>query len=245
MATVVAYRRPASLEQALELLDRDSSVVLAGGTLLNAEPSPRPVEAIDLQALGLDRIERRPDGRLEIGSMVRLQTLADDPRVPSAVRDAARRELPGTLRAAATLGGTVCAAEPDSELIAALLVHDAVVVAAGPGGTRETPLQQVLADPAAVEEHIITAVTMATGGVTAAERVARTPADRAIVAAIGRRSDDGALQLALAGVASSPILLGAGGAASLDPPGDHRGSREFRLALATTLCVRVLTELAP
>jgi probable selenate reductase FAD-binding subunit len=243
MAHVVSYHRPDSLEGAVELVGRGSASVLAGGTMLNAERSPDPVEAVDLQTLALDRIERWTDGRLMLGAMVRLQALADDPRVPSVIRESARRELPSTLRAAATVGGSVCAAGPESELLAALLVHDAIVLMVGPDGRHEAPLPAVLTDRTLVAHRIITAVAIATGGDAAAERVARTAADRPIVAAVARRSEQGELRMALAGVAATPVLLGAGGATALDPPGDHRGSPRYRLALAAILCRRLEKEL--
>jgi CO/xanthine dehydrogenase FAD-binding subunit len=243
MANVVAYRRPATVQQALALLGRPSTVVLAGGTQLVAASGTEPVEVVDLQALGFDRIERHADGRLSVGSMVRLQALAEDVRVPQAVRDAARRELPSTLRNAATVGGCVAAGEPDSELLATLLVHDARVHSVGMDGSHKAALDALLADRALIDGRVLTGVTIETGGVTSGAWVGRTRADRPLVAAVARRSDAGVLRLALAGVASTPMLVDALGA--LDPPDDHRGSREYRVAMAATLAARVLEELGP
>ena len=66
-------------------------------------------------------------------------------------------------------------------------------------------------------------------------------ADRAIVAAFGRATAD-ARWLALAGVAPTPLLVHVGQA--LDPPGDFRGSAEYRRALAETLLGRVVEAIA-
>lgn len=242
MGPVSAYWRPASLEEALSLVARPGAVVIGGGTALNADPSLGPVEAVDLQALGLGEVER-PGGELvRVGAMVRLQQLVDSDDVPAAVREAARRELPSTLRAQATLGGSVVGGDWESELLASLLVHDAVVSIAGPEGVDELPLEGLLADRPFRAGRILTAVTIDVGGVAAVARTGRTPADRAIVAAAARRTADGARRLALSGVAATPVLVE--GAAGLDPPGDFRGSSEYRRALASVLAARALEAIA-
>ncbi len=83
MQAVVGYHRPESLEEALSLLERESqpTVLLAGGTSLNASPPGRAVEVVDLQAIGYNMI--RPEGTLvEIGAMTRLVDLAAHQSVP-------------------------------------------------------------------------------------------------------------------------------------------------------------------
>jgi len=238
MARVAGYRRPSTLAEALRLLDRPSTVVLAGGTRLNGEPRLDPVIVVDLQALGLGGVTRLGDGTLRIGAMTTLQQVVDDDDVPVALRDAARRSEPSTLRAAATVGGCVASAEPTSELLATLLVHDAEVVLAGRDGVDTLPLVSLLLDLPRLEGRIITALTIDGTGVTSAARVGRSRADRPIVAAVARRTGDGQLRLALTGVAATPVLVA--GVEGLSPPGDFRGSGEYRLALAATLAARAL-----
>ncbi len=66
MQAVVGYHRPESLEEALALLNRGSprSVVLGGGTIINARESEEPFEVVDLQSVGLDAIRpRAPQSR--------------------------------------------------------------------------------------------------------------------------------------------------------------------------------------
>ena len=53
MAQVSEYRRPASLEEALVLLERPETRVIGGGTKVNAEPTAEPIAVVDLQALDL------------------------------------------------------------------------------------------------------------------------------------------------------------------------------------------------
>jgi probable selenate reductase FAD-binding subunit len=248
MVTVSAYWRPGTLDDALDLAHRRGAVPIGGGTEVNAAPSDGPVEIVDLQALGLDRIEPTPTGA-SVGATATLQQIADEAVVPAAVRDAARREAPSTLRAAATIGGCVATGHWESEFLATLLACDAMVTLAQSGGATELSLDALLADHRPLRGTIITGVRIAGDGAMAAARTARTPADRPIVSAVARRAPGG-VRLALSGVADRPVVSGtalirsgADGAAwaeRLDPHGDFRGSPAYRRALAVTLARRAV-----
>jgi CO/xanthine dehydrogenase FAD-binding subunit len=239
MTAVCGYRRPGSLDEALVLLSWPGTVALGGGTRLTADPAPGPVQVVDLQALGLGRIEALGGGRLRTGATATLQQIAGSAVVPAVVREAARRERPSALRAQATLGGCVAAREADSELLAALLVHDAVLSIAG--GPAHLTLAKFLAGHPPSGAWIIAGLTIQTTGTAAAARAGRTPADRPIVAAVARAGGDGQRRLALAGVAAAPVLVpGPAAIAGLDPTGDFRGSGEYRRAVAAVLAARAL-----
>ena len=238
MAIICAYQRPATIEGALACLAHENAVLVGGGTKPKAAASPGPVEVVDLQDLRLDQIHELDREAAAIGATVTLQQLADSAVVPDIVREAARREQPSTLRNQATVGGCVMTGDFDSELLATLLVHDAVASITGPAGTAELTLQQLLADLPRCAGGILTAVTISTGGRSGAARTARTRADRPIVAAAARVMADGTRRLALAGVAATPVLVD--GADRLDPPADFRGSSEYRRALAAILVARAL-----
>ena len=238
MATVSAYERPSTIEDAVRCLGRPGAVPVGGGTKVNAAATAEPVVIVDLQALGLDRIERVEAGRLRIGATVTLHRLVDSTDVPAVIREAARREQPSTLRAVATLAGCVTAAAPDSEVLAALLVHDAQASVAGPDGEQTLALTRLLAEPGTLAGRIIVDVTIDATGVGSIARVGRTRSDRASVAAVARRTAGGERYLALAGVAAHPVLVAA--VDELDPAGDYRGSKEYRRALAATLSARAL-----
>ncbi len=242
MAKVCAYRRPATLRAAFALLDRPGAVAIGGGTKVNAEPAAGPIEVIDLQALGLNGIDPVEGGLLRIGATVTLQQLADTPAVPFVVREAARREQPSTLRAQATIGGAIVTADPESELLATLLVHDAVVGVAADTGSKEIALEVLLGRLPLAAGVLVTAVTIHTDGVGSVARAGRTRADRAIVAAAARVATDGTERLALSGVAATPVLVA--DVDELDPPGDFRGSGEYRRALAEILVARVLEDVS-
>ena len=243
VTSVSAYWRPASLDEALRLLgSRRDAVVLGGGTRLSADPAPGPVEVVDLQALRLDWIRTTGNATVRIGAMATLQQIADSPALPTVLREAARRERPSTLRSQATLGGCVAAREGDSELLAALLAHDAAVNIAGRDGPARSELAEFLADAPLDGARIITDVSACISGSASIARTARTRADRPIVAAVARVTATGERRLALAGVAVTPVMVDerAGWADQLDPPGDFRGSGEYRRALAVVLASRAL-----
>lgn len=241
MVTVTGYWRPLSIGQAFELLDRPGAVVLGGGTRLQAEPSDAAVEVVDLQALRLDGIEPDERDAVSIGSMATLQQVAESDHVPAVVRDAARREQPSTLRTQATVGGCIATGDPQSELLAVLLVHEAVVRMDRGTGVEERPLDAVLVGVPLPASTILLGVTITTSGVAVVSRTARTRADEAIVAATARQAG-GARHIALTGVASRPVLVE--GADDLDPIGDFRGSSEYRRALAAIHLARVAKAIA-
>jgi len=238
MYRLEAYHRPTSVADAIDLLASPHRVVLAGGTTLRHDGGAMSTEVVDLQALGLDRIER--DGEVVlIEAMATLQDLADAAAVPDLIRTAARTELPSTLRTLATVGGTVGAAWADSLLLTALLVHDTSVRFAD---GRSRPLSSVLSDGFAATELIV-AVEAQASGTTSVARTGRTPSDDPIVAAAGRATDNG-IRLALCGIARTPELVEIGGLDRLEPPGDFRGSTEYRRHLAKVLSDRVIGELS-
>jgi CO/xanthine dehydrogenase FAD-binding subunit len=240
MHTITSYHRPASLEAALDLLDDigPGALIIAGGTAATTADPPPDAQVIDLQQAGLDLITVNSD-RVSYGAMARIQDLIDHPATPPLVRDLAHREGPNTLRNAATIGGTIATADPESELLAALLVHETAVTIATRAGLTTSPIEDVLATR---PTGIITSVEVVSGGETASARTGRTPADRPIVAAAARSTERGT-RLALTGVAATPVLVAADRIAALTPPGDFRGSPEYRMALARTLTGRVLAAL--
>lgn len=251
MSKIREYHRPTSVAAALALLGRPgmTSVALAGGT----QVTPQLVDSdyaldmavdavVDLQAVGLTGVERHGE-RLTLGAMVRLQTLVETAEAPALVREMARLEGPNTLRQMGTIGGLVASGNPESECLAALLLFDAEVQIQGRSGETRMTLADFWAQgSAALDGGLVTAVTIATTGQTASDRVARTPADTPIVAALARRTDDGNLRLALCGVAATPRLVTPEEVATLNPAGDFRGSSAYRRQMALVLSRRVVEQ---
>lgn len=256
------YYRPEDLSEVDKLLQAGDAVPLGGGTKLLAGAAPEAV--VDLQALGLDEIDARPDA-LVVGATVRLQALSDflgehgrDHDPSALLRRALRQAGPNTYRNAATVGGTVASRLPDSELLAALLALDAVVHIHGAGAG---PLADYLAQPAG----LITAVTIPwQSGDGDSSRVARTPADDPIVSITAWLPAAGSPRLAATGVSALPQRLPtaesalAGGLTAdtiaaaaetaqqaADHPGDFRGDAGYRAEMAAVLTRRTLSGLLP
>jgi len=246
MPQLNAYHRPANVNEALRLLARANinTAIVAGGTHIIPNMNELVTEVVDLQATGLTGVNYTGKG-LTLEAMVRLQTIIDDDRAPTLLREAARREGPNTLRNAATIGGVVAAPAKDSELLAALLALDAEVKVQTLNHTKNISLADFLVDaPAALGGGLVVSVSMATMGKTAAARVARTPADRPIVAALARLGHDGQIRLALCGAANTPVLVTPDNIkAAINPAGDFRGSTEYRRQMAATLAKRVVNQL--
>jgi CO/xanthine dehydrogenase FAD-binding subunit len=245
MPQLKEYHRPASVAEALQLLARPGvqTAIIGGGTRIVAQLDESIDEVVDLQAAGLDAVEYTTGG-LRLGAMVCLQRIVEDGQAPALLREAARREGPNTFRHAATIGGTVAQPDPSSELLAALLVFEAEVeIERATGEAKKLLLSEFLADvPAHLAGGIITAVRLATTGQTASDRVGRTPADQPIVAAAARRTEQGKVYLALAGVGPVPVLVEPDQVAGLSPAGDFRGSGEYRRQMAVILANRVMNE---
>ncbi len=257
MPLAIAYHRPDTLSEALELLGDPNRVPLAGGTVLNADRTPSQLEVVDLQALNLHGIstEDAPGGptgaRLRIGATTTLDALCRSELLPESLRERARAEQPSTMRTLATTGGVVAGASPESALLAALLAHDTHVesrgAASGASNDAETtPLAEFMAAAAGQPGwpgRLITAITVDPGGQAAFAATGRTPADTPIVSAYGRQTGGGPT-VALTGVADHPVLVNlADPTAGLAPTGDFRGSAAYRLELAAVLTARVMAQL--
>lgn len=245
MSPLNTYHRPATLDEALRLLAQPNlrARLIAGGTSLTPHLGADVDEVIDLQAIGLREVVMT-EATVTVGSLTTLQALVDCVALPPVVREAARRDAPNTIRHIATLGGAIASGDWESELLAALLACDAQVTVERLNGDATIRLTDFLAARAShLYQAIITQVTFAADGVAAADRTARTPADKPIVAAVARRTTQGDVRLALAGVAETPILVAPDALDTLAPPEDFRGSSDYRKHLATVLARRVLGQI--
>jgi carbon-monoxide dehydrogenase medium subunit len=142
-----AYHRPASLEEALSLMERygPDGRILAGGQSLVPALNMRlaaPTALIDINHVpGLDGISVEPQG-LVIGALARHEALESSslvarhaPLISQAMPYVGHRAI----RTRGTLGGSIALADPAAELPACLLAIDAVIRVAGRGIQREIP----------------------------------------------------------------------------------------------------------
>lgn len=219
------YHRPASLEEALEILGSlDNARVLAGGQSLMPMLNLRvvyPDHLVDINKIAeLSEVEERGTA-IRIGAMARQRDLEES--------DLVRRRLPlmaealtqiGHLatRNRGTLGGSLCHLDPAAELPVVAMALDATIHVASKTGARAIPFASFpagLMAPAIAPGELVTHVAVepwAHGHGWAFVEFARRHGDFAIVsaAALIERDALGAIArvaLAMGGMAEAPVRL--------------------------------------
>ncbi len=248
MAILREYHQPQSIGEALTLLQRSEAYLtpLAGGVALIGQLERRQRRdldgVVDLSALGLRYIQR--DGEhLRIGATATLTDIIEHAisrdLAGGILRRTAQAEGPINLRNAATVGGIIASAEYDSELYAALLALNATVTLHTADGPISLDLRQLPERLAFLPRNLlITEIQLLlTSHSSGHARVARTPADRPIVAAVAVVDAVGE-RIALCGVADRPVLYGT----PLNPPDNFKGSAAYRQAMAQLMVERALAE---
>jgi CO/xanthine dehydrogenase FAD-binding subunit len=144
-----AYARPATLAEAVALLDEHGSEarLLAGGTDLVIrlrDGTVRPSVVVDVKRIAELRPAIAEDGdRVVISAGTVMTDVAADDRVRRwfpALAEAASVVGSVQIRNRATLAGNICNASPAADTAPPLLVYGATVVAEGPGGARRIGL---------------------------------------------------------------------------------------------------------
>ncbi len=264
-----AYHRPADLADAVALL-RDAPTDTAP-LLLGPRPPigvfPDRAHLVDLAGLDLAGVVEAEAGRLSLGAALPLQTLMEHPRLSAladgVLAEAARLAAHLGLRHWATLAGALTEPAGPPEIGLVLLALQATVVTLG-AARHETRLQNFT--PAAGELPIAVTLASDPGQRGALARVARSPLDQAIVAAVAVVTAAGEARVAVAGASPRPLCLtaaelglaGAAGTqtftpeqiaaaaqrvqAAAQPVGDYKGSAEYRRAMAGVLAGRALAE---
>jgi CO/xanthine dehydrogenase FAD-binding subunit len=248
---ITDYHRPQTLDEALTLLAQPNTVPLGGGTLLShastSLSATDDVSVVDLQALGLDSINKKGNS-LNIGATVTLQQLLESKHCPEALKVAIKLEAPLNIRNSATVAGTLVACDGRSTFATMLLAMDAKI-------------EQAIFDNSKVEyrtsnigeflplrsTNLITKITIPLNTKFAFEYVSRTPADKPIVCAALTQWTSGRTRLVLGGYGKSPLLAMDGTEAEgLDiaarnayhEASDEWASAEYRMDVAATLAKR-------
>jgi CO/xanthine dehydrogenase FAD-binding subunit len=243
---IAEYYRPQTLAAALELLARSEveTVPMGGGTVVNC-PASRAVAVVDLQALGLDGLHLRGQV-LEVGATVTLQKLLDTPDLPAGLYQALRLEGTHNLRQVATVAGALVAGDGRSPLAVAMLALD-VQLSLLPGDEKLSFGDLLPLRASRLRQRLITAIQLPLKAHLVYEQVARTPADRPIVAAALAQWPAGRTRLALGGWGAAPVLAMDGPeAAGLEiaarnachEAGDEWASAEYRQEVGAVLALR-------
>jgi len=219
------YHDPTTLSEAVALLGSlENAKLLAGGQSLMPMLNMRfvlPDHVIDLNRVdGLSYI-KEAGGALEIGAMTRQRDIEFSdvvkekcPLLHQAVMHIGHRQT----RNRGTIGGSLCHLDPAAELVAVAAAHDATVVVAGPGGTREIAFKDFPAGyltPAIELNEIVSAVHFPlwpAGHKSAFVEFARRHGDFAIVSAAALLDIQGGkisrASVTVGGVAVAPVRAG-------------------------------------
>lgn len=225
-----------SLTEAMVLVERGATPISGGAALMSrAFPGVRPGGTLlDLTPLGLETLAPP-----ELGAGVTLSRLADDgdlERRWPAVSQAARMTANPAVRRLATLGGTVAAKLPTSDLAAALACHGARVEILTRGGTSSLPVEEYWADDAGRGPHLVVGVDLGAPAPGAYRRVAgrHGPAPAIATVAAIRSGNDLVMWAGACGRAPlrvDPTTL----ATAIPPVSDRRASSTHRARLIRAL----------
>jgi carbon-monoxide dehydrogenase medium subunit len=223
-AAELAYARPASLSEVLDLLQRTDveTRILAGGQSLMPSLNMRltkPAVLVDLGGLGgMDGISE-VDGAIHIGAMTRHASLASSELVRSKlplIAKAVPHIAHPAIRNRGTIGGSLALGDPATELPACALALDAIIVAASNKGERRIAAAQFfrgLYETALEPTEVLTAIEIPVppaSSVTGFDEFVRRHGDYALVglAAQGVCSPAGwtSLRLAFFGIGDRPLL---------------------------------------
>jgi aerobic carbon-monoxide dehydrogenase medium subunit len=270
MINLNEIHKPQTVEDAVEFLRQPNTVALAGGTELLASQDKNLRAVVDLGALGLSFI-REKAGAVAIGATTTLADVCDSPILRAAsngvMADSAHRTVSSVLRNQATVAGTLLS-EPAGIFAVTLLALDAQVTIVGKE-SRAVPLAEFLSNAKQLtHQTLLTEIKIPLNNPRAAlETVARTPADKPIVAVCASLRLDGHtardVRIALGGVADVALraksmeselegkklddaaVENAAHLASqgLVPRGDYRGSVEYRKEMVVVLARRAVKAL--
>jgi CO/xanthine dehydrogenase FAD-binding subunit len=272
-----AYERPTSLGDAIALLAEHGSEarLLAGGTDLIIRLRDRSLEprtVVDLKRIGeLDGEIREHDGALAIGARTVMTAIAADPLIRrdyQALAEGAAVVGSVQIRNRATLAGNICNASPAADTAPALLVYDARVIAAGPGGRRTIPIDDFFVRSGVTtlaEGELVTAIELPRSagrqGSVAVRRTRRRGHDLASVALACTVGADGVTRLAYGSLGPRPVLVSDETGLLADPsapdaaklqrletlfagaspsPRSMRASPDYRLAMLNVLGLRAV-----
>jgi len=107
------HEAPSTLAEAVALLAGDGTLLAAGGTdlvpNLKRRQYPTAHTIVSLRRVAdLADIRVDDDGTIRIGAMTSLASISDDPRIPTAIREAARSVASPQIRNQGTIGGNLC-----------------------------------------------------------------------------------------------------------------------------------------
>jgi carbon-monoxide dehydrogenase medium subunit len=257
----VAYAKPSSVSEALELLAADDGArALAGGqTLVNVMKARAgsPDALIDLNGLEeLKGIELGADGTLEIGAMTTYSEIiaSSEARARPILGQVCAQIADVQVRNRGTIGGNVCTNDPTNHLPPLVAALGAQFTIAGAGGERTVSAEEFFLGvymTAVAPGELLTKITVPAGRNDGFAAVTLGVEGTCIASAAA--SLNGQLRVALGCVDAVPVVLTPASAdadavraavagAELEPPSDVHASSAYRAHLAQVLAVRAVEQ---
>jgi carbon-monoxide dehydrogenase medium subunit len=255
----VAYAKPTSLAEAIEILaDDDGARALAGGqTLINVMKARAgsPDTLVDLNGLEeLKGIDLAADGTLRIGAMATYSEImaSSEARARPILGEVCAQIADVQVRNRGTIGGNVCTNDPTNHLPPLLSALGARFTIQGRAGERTVPAEEFFLGvymTAVGTGELLTAVTVPAGRNDGFAAVTLGVDGTCIASAAA--SLNGSARVALGCVDAVPVVLTPASTdaaavtqavrdANLDPPSDVHASSDYRRHLAEVLAVRAI-----
>jgi len=221
------YERPTTLEAATALLAKAGAEarILAGGTDLLVQMRARvldPALVVDIKGIEATRKITKDGGGYVIGAAVTGAELKEHPTLS--------KDWPGLVEATnligstqvqgrCSLGGNLCNGSPAADSVPAMIAAGVVATIAGPSGTRELPVEDIMLAPrklALTKGEFIVSFKIpakpAHGGDAYLRFIPRTEMDIAVVGCAVALALDGsgtctAARMSLGAVAARPLLV--------------------------------------
>ena len=257
----VGYARPASVEEALELLaENDGARALAGGqTMINVMKAraASPDALIDLSGLdALKGIDLAADGTLTIGAMTTYSELVTsaEARARPILGDVCAQIADVQVRNRGTIGGNLCSNDPTNHLPPLMVALGARMTIAAKDGERDVDATDFFLGvylTAVGLGELLTRITLPAGKADGFASVTLGTEGTCICSAAA--SLNGSVRVALGCVDAVPVSLepasadaqavrDAVRAATFDAPSDVHASSAYRAHLAEVLAVRAVEQ---
>lgn len=243
------YEAPETVDAAVALLAAAGARPLAGGTdmlVLLHSGAIAPELLVDVKRIPEMREIDRENGGWRVGAAVPGMAIldhegfaADWPGVVEGVALIGSMQIKGR----ATMGGNLCNASPAADSVPPIIAAGAVAIVAGPGGTREAPVETIVTAPGRTSlapGEIVTSFVFPErpphAGDCYLRLTPRTEMDIAVVGAAANVVLDGDgvcvdARIALGAVAPTPVLVEAAAEALVGTRAD-----EAALAAAADAC---------
>ncbi|MDA3862467.1 MAG: FAD binding domain-containing protein [Deltaproteobacteria bacterium] len=216
MINVTQFVKPDSLPSALEELNREGSIALAGGTSLSLSKSKKYTKVVNLSNLTeLKKIETK-NNRLEIGAMVSMTQLAEVEDSPFPIlRKTASSIYSTAIRNMTTVGGEIAKGVYWVDLPVTLLALDTQVLLQNSSSSRTVALSEIYnSHPSKFinSNELITKIFIPLQKSTSSfHKFTKTQVDYVLASAAGKAVKDGniikQINLSIGGVTPLPCLL--------------------------------------